>query len=146
MPIFGRGCLARKTMKIAPRTPREKQNQRMTCPSFCSLAIPNSVDAENQLEAIRFMTSGNTVRLDIAGPNPTPNESKHIESQYSEYLAAQAGTRIARGACGSGATIKLETRERKSSSATTLASLHGAHIVFPGNSKISGIFTKLAGG
>src|ERR1700730_9365495 len=63
MPIFGRGCLARKTMKIAPRTPREKQNQRMTCPSFCSLAIPNSVDAENQLEAIRFMTSGNTVRL-----------------------------------------------------------------------------------
>jgi hypothetical protein len=90
MPIFGRGCLARKTMKIAPRTPREKQNQRMTCPSFCSLAIPNSVDAENQLEAIRFMTSGNTVRLDIAGPNPTPNESKHIESQYSEYLAAQA--------------------------------------------------------
>src|SRR3984893_4760431 len=63
MPIFGRGCLARKTMKIAPRTPREKQNQRMTCPSFCSLAIPNSVDAENQLEAIRFMTSGNTARF-----------------------------------------------------------------------------------
>jgi hypothetical protein len=28
--------------------------------------------------------------FDIAGPNPTPNESKHIESQYSEYLAAQA--------------------------------------------------------
>ena len=28
--------------------------------------------------------------FDTAGPNPTPNESRYIESQYSEYLAAQA--------------------------------------------------------
>src|SRR5580692_1215698 len=84
MPIFGRGCLARKTMKIAPRTPQEKQNQRMTCPSFCSLAIPNSVDAENQLEAIRFMTSGNTVRYLAAQAERERQREQELQEERAE--------------------------------------------------------------